>query len=477
MNNKVLSNFLWRFFERVGAEIVAFIVSVVLARILSPSEYGTLAIVTVVIVFFQVFVDSGLGNALIQKKDTDILDYSTVFFFNIFMCCGLYVVLFLFAPAFASFYGDPILTDVLRVLGLVIVISGVKNVQQAYVSKNMMFKRFFFATLFGTIMAAIIGVMLAVKGYGVWALVAQQLVNTTIDTCILWFTVKFRPKFQFSFARLKIMLGYGSKLLLTGLLGTFYNNVSQLCVGKVYSSIDLAYYNKGKSWPNLLVNNVNTSLDSILLPVFSESQNDENKLFYQTKQIITLSSYVIFPLMLGLACVAKPLTLFVLTEKWLPSVTFMQMFCISFATYPIQTANINVMKATGNSGDYLRCEVVKRIIQMALLLIGLRISVEAVCVSFLATNILACVIFSVPNRRTISYWFPQQVKDVSKPFYAAVIMGLVTRIPTLFVNNTVGLLITQVIIGIVTYILCSVVLKIESFYIILRLLRKTNRRT
>lgn len=475
MNKKVFSNFLWRFFERVGAEIVAFIVAIVLARILSPSEYGTLAIVSVVIVLFQVFVDSGLGNALIQKKDADILDYSTVFFFNIFMCCGLYVVLFLGAHAFVAFYGDPILADVLRVLGLVIIISGVKNVQQAYVSKNMMFKKFFFATLFGTVMAAIVGIAMAVKGYGVWALVAQQLVNTTIDTCILWFTVKFRPKFMFSFSRLKAMLGYGSKLLMTGLLGTLYNNVSQLCIGKVYTSADLAYYNKGKSWPNLLVNNVNTSLDSILLPVFSENQDDPKKLLQQTKKIITLSSYVIFPLMLGLACVAKPLTTIVLTEKWLPSVPFMQMFCVSFATYPIQTANINVMKATGNSGDYLKCEIVKRVIQMLLLLAGLMISVEAVCISFMFTNILACIIFSYPNKRAICYWFPQQIKDISKSLLASVLMVVAVGIPGFWISNNVALLILQILVGVFTYVLCSVLLKIESFHMILQLFHKRNK--
>lgn len=475
MNTRVFSNFLWRFFERVGAEIVAFIVSVVLARILSPSEYGTLAIVTVIIVLFQVFVDSGLGNALIQKKDTDILDYSTVFFFNVFMCCILYVILFLCAPAFASFYGDPILTDILRVLGLVIIISGVKNVQQAYVSKNMMFKKFFFSTLFGTIAAAVVGIVMAIKGYGVWALVAQQLVNTTIDTCVLWFTVKFRPKLQFSFKRLKMMFGYGSKLLLTGLLGTLYNNVSQLCVGKVYSSADLAYYNKGKSWPNLLVNNVNTSLDSILLPVFSENQDNESKLLWQTKQIITMSSYVIFPLMFGLACVARPLTVIVLTEKWLPSVWFMQMFCISFATYPIQTANINVMKATGNSGEYLKCEIVKRVVQMILLIAGLKINVEAVCLGFVLTNILSCFIFSYPNKKIIQYWFPQQLKDNIKTFLASIIMVAATMIPCVLVKNTLLLIVLQVVIGVVVYIIVSYILKIDVFFIALEYIRKHKK--
>lgn len=462
MNKRVLTNFLWRFFERVGAELVAFAVSIVLARLLSPAEYGTLAIVSVIIVLFQVFVDSGLGNALIQKKDVDELDYSTVFFFNIAMCVILYTILFIIAPYFANFYGDSSLTPILRVLGIVIIISGVKNIQQAYVTKSMMFKKFFFSTLIGTITAAIVGIVMALNGYGVWALVAQQLVNTAIDTCVLWFTVNFRPHLRFSLIRLKTIFGYGSKLLLTGLLGTLYNNINQLCVGKVFTSTDLAYYNKGKSWPNLLVNNVNTSLDSILLPVFSENQDDENKLLNQTKQTIELSSFVIFPMMMGLAIVAKPLTSIVLTEKWLPSVIFLQIFCLSYATYPLQTANINVMKATGNSGDYLKCEILKRIIQLMFLLIGLKKNVLAVGIGFALTNLMACVIFSCPNRRTIHYWFPDQFKDMRKTIISVFIMAIVCKLSSFWISNKLILVIFQVVVGIIVYIIVSLLLKNES---------------
>ena len=222
---KVMSNFLWRFAERCGAQLVTFVVSVVLARILDPEVYGTIALVTVFITILNVFVDSGMANALIQKADADDLDFSSVFYFNVTICVILYLIMYVSAPAIAGFYNMPALTPVIRVLSLTIIVSGLKNVQQAYVSRNMLFKRFFFATLGGTIGAAAVGITMAYLGYGIWALVGQQLFNTIVDTAVLWVTVKWRPKKMFSFTRLKGLFSYGWKLLVSSLLNTVYNNI------------------------------------------------------------------------------------------------------------------------------------------------------------------------------------------------------------------------------------------------------------
>lgn len=239
----VTSNFLWRFFERCGAQGVTFVVSVVLARLLDPSLYGVIALVTVFTSIMQVFVDSGMGNALIQKKDADDLDFSSVFWFNLAMCSALYLLMFLAAPFIASFYKMPELTPVVRVLSLILIISGIKNVQQAYVSRHMLFKRFFFSTLGGTIGAAIVGITLAYYGFGVWALVAQMLFNAAVDTTILWITVKWRPRREFSIERLKGLFSFGWKLLVSSLIDTVYRDLTQLIIGKKYSSSDLAQYN------------------------------------------------------------------------------------------------------------------------------------------------------------------------------------------------------------------------------------------
>ena len=238
--NKTFVNLLWRFFERCGAQGVTFLVSIVLARILEPTVYGTVALVTVFTTIMQVFVDSGLGSALIQKKDADELDFSSVFYFNMAVCLALYGLMYLAAPLIAAFYEQPSLTAIVRVASLTLIISGVKNVQQAYVSRNMLFKRFFFSTLGGTVGAAFVGIWMAYRGFGVWALVAQNLFNQTLDTLILWITVEWRPKRMFSFERLRGLFSYGWKLLVSALLDTGYNDLLQLIIGKLYTSADLA---------------------------------------------------------------------------------------------------------------------------------------------------------------------------------------------------------------------------------------------
>lgn len=297
----IASNFIWRFAERCGAQLVSFLVSVVLARILAPEDYGTIALVTVFTAILQVFVDSGLGTALIQKKDADDLDFSSVFYFNFAMCLLLYAGMFIAAPYIAIFYEDMTLTPVIRVLSLTIVISGVKGIQQAYVSRNMLFKRFLFSTIGGTVFSAFLGIGLAYAGYGVWALVAQQLSNTIIDTLILWITVKWRPQKEFSWKRLRTLFSYGWKLLASSLLDTVYNNLRNLIIGKMYSSADLAYYNQGDKFPKIIVTNINTSIDSVLLPTMSNEQDDRKRIKSMTRRAIKTSTYVMAPLMMGLA--------------------------------------------------------------------------------------------------------------------------------------------------------------------------------
>ncbi len=245
-SQSVLSNLIWRFMERCGSQLISFVVSVVLARLLAPELYGSIALVTVITSILQVFVDSGMANALIQKKDTDDLDYSSVFYFNLVFCLVLYLGLFLAAPFIARVYEDGSLVPVIRVLGLTLVVSGVKNVQQAYVSKTMQFRRFFFATLGGTLFSAVVGISMAYMGYGIWALVMQQLLNAAVNTAILWLTVGWKPRLAFSFTRLAGLISYGWKLLVSALLDTVYNKLYQLVVGIVYSSADLAYYNKAE---------------------------------------------------------------------------------------------------------------------------------------------------------------------------------------------------------------------------------------
>lgn len=462
-NKSVFSNFIWRFAERCGAQLVTFIVSIVLARILMPEDYGTVALVTVFTTIMQVFVDSGLSTALIQKKDADDLDFSSVFYFNFVVCIILYLIMFLAAPLIASFYNMPELTLVVRVISLTIVISGVKGVQQSYVSRNMLFKRFFYATLGGTIFSAFLGVAMAYAGFGAWAIVAQQLSNTAIDTLILWITVKWRPKLMFSWERLKGLLGFGWRMLASGLLDTVYNNLRSLIIGKVYSSADLAYYNEGKKFPNLIVTNINTSIDSVLLPAMSNEQENKEKVKNMTRRSIMVSCFIMAPLMIGLACCASNIVTIVLTEKWLPCVFFLQIFCITYMFYPIHTANLNAIKAMGRSDLFLKLEIWKKVIGLVLLFSTIFISVEAMAYSLLISTLTSMIINSWPNKKLLDYSFLEQMKDIVPSILLAVGMGVAVYLIGFLPVPTLPLLLIQVICGGVIYIAGSALLKLEPY--------------
>lgn len=463
MNNKTVKNFIWRFAERCGAQLVTFIVSIVLARLLAPEDYGTIALVTVFTTILQVFVDSGLGTALIQKKDADDLDFSSVFYFNFFVCIVLYIGMFLAAPIIAGFYGDSLLIPVIRVISLTIVISGVKGIQQSYVSRNMLFKRFFFATLGGTIFSAFLGIGLAYAGFGVWAIVAQQLSNTAIDTLILWTTVKWRPQKMFSWNRLKGLLSFGWKLLVSSLLDTVYNNLRNLIIGKFYSSADLAYYNQGDKFPKLIITNINNSIDSVLLPTLSSAQDDRERVKNMTRRAIKTSTYIMAPLMMGLAFCATPIVRLILTEKWLSCVPYLQIFCITYMFWPIHTANLNAINAMGRSDYFLKLEIAKKAIGMILLISTMHFGVMVMAYSLLVSTVTSMIINSWPNRTLLGYSFKEQMIDIFPSIFLALIMGVAISLMQLLSLPDIVKLVIQILVGAAIYIGLSVVLKIESF--------------
>lgn len=475
--NSALKNFIWRFAERCGAQLVTFIVSIVLARILAPEDYGQIALITVFTTIMQVFVDSGLGTALIQKKDANDLDFSSVFYFNFVICLVLYVVMFVAAPFIAGFYGDSSLTPIIRVISLTIIISGVKGIQQSYVSRNMLFKRFFYSTLGGTIFSAFLGIALAYTGFGVWAIVAQQLSNTAIDTLILWLTVKWRPKRMFSWRRLKGLLSFGWKMLASSLLDTVYNNVRSLIIGKMYSSSDLAYYDQGKKFPNVIVTNINTSIDSVLLPTMASAQDDADRVKSMTRRAIKTSTYIMAPLMMGLAFCAEPIVGLVLTDKWLPCVPFLRIFCITYMFYPIHTANLNAIKAMGRSDLFLKLEIVKKVVGIALLLSTMWFGVMAMAYSLLISSVLSQIINSWPNRKLLRYGYLEQLKDILPGIALAVLMGCCVNLVGLFHLTNIVTLLIQIPLGALMYIVASALLHLESFEYMRNLIRPMIKKT
>ena len=375
------------------------------------------------------------------------------------------------APVIAIFYNDSSLTPIIRVISLTIVISGVKGIQQSYVSRNMLFKRFFYATLGGTLFSAILGIGLAYAGFGVWAIVAQQLSNTAIDTLILWLTVKWRPKKMFSWERLKALLSFGWKMLASALLDTVYGNIRSLIIGKMYSSADLAYYNQGDKFPSVIANNINTSIDSVLLPTMASEQDNASRVKAMTRRAIKTSTYIMAPLMMGLAFCAEPIVRLVLTDKWLPCVPFLRIFCITYMFYPIHTANLNAIKALGRSDLFLKLEIAKKFVGMALLLSTMWFGVMAMAYSLLISSVTSQIINSWPNRKLLNYRYLDQLKDILPGIALAIFMGgCVHLVGLLHLSNAVTLLI-QIPMGAAIYIGASAALHLESYEYLMGMIR------
>ena len=474
---KVISNLIWRFFERCGAQLVSFAVSVVLARILDPDLYGPITKAAVFTAILLVFVDSGMANALIQKKDPDDLDFSSVFFFNLAFGLLLYLGLFFAAPLIARMYHDMGLVPIFRVLGLTVVVAGVKNVQQAYVSKTLQFKRFFFSTLGGTLFSAVLGITMALRGFGVWALVWQQLSNVTVNTVILWFTVGWRPKRMFSLTRLKGLLSYGWKLLGAQLLDTVYLKLYPLIIGIRYTDADLAFFDRGNHLPNLVVENINYSIDSVLLPVLSAEQDHREQVREMTRRAIKVSSFVMMPLMAGLAVCAEPLIRLLLKEKWMPCVPFLQIFCAVYAFYPLHTANLNAIKAMGRSDVFLKLEIVKKVVETSVLLLTMRIGILAMALGQLGCELLSLFINAWPNRRLLDYSYRQQLRDMLPSALLSLGMAALLR-PLLLIGLSDALtLLLQIPLGVAIYVLGAKLFQLDRFAFILGIAKKMLHRS
>lgn len=464
-----LSNFSWKLAERILTQLVSFVVSIILARILDPSYYGVISMVNIFILLANIFVTDGFGSALIQKKDADALDFSSVLYFNIIFSILLYFILYISAPFIADFYGEgyEILVPVLRVLGVRIILSGINSVQQAFISKKMIFRKSFWASLIGTILSAVVGIAMALLGYGIWSLVTQYLINTIVNTFVLGILIGEIPPLKFSYNRLSKMFEYGIGILITSFLITGFTELRALITGKIYSAKDLAYYDMGRKIPNLLVVNINTSLSTVLFPKMSKEQDDKNKIKTTTRNSIRFSSYLLCPIMLGLASVSESLVKIVLTEKWVSAVPLMQLFCIVYLFQPIHSANMQAIKAFGRVDIYAKLEIFKKTIEIIVLLFVMRISVEAIVISMAILTTLFTFVNAYPNKKILGYNFKEQMKDILPSIGMSAIMVVFVNLIGLIPMATLPLLIIQIISGILLYITISVVTKNKELKIIL----------
>lgn len=472
----VFSSLFWKFAERIGAQGVNLIVSIVLARILVPEEYGIVALVTIFITISNVFIENGLPTALIQKKDADDLDFSSVFYCNIIMSFILYIIIFFISPTISQFYNNEQLIPVLRVLSISILVAGLKSVQNAYVSRKMIFKKFFICTSIGTIISAFLGIYMAYNGYGVWALVTQQLTNTIVDTIMLWLTVKWRPIAKFSFNRLKELFNFGWKMLCSGLIDVVYNELYGLAIGKIYKPEQLAYYNRANQFPKLITINIDGSISSVMLPALSNEQDNKEKVRDMARRAIKTSSFILFPMMLGLVAVSEPLVKIILTDKWLPAVPLMQLLCFSYMLWPIHTINLQAISAMGRSDIFLKLEIIKKIIGIIALMISMPFGITFMVSMKIITSIIATFINSYPNKKLLNYTYLEQLKDIAKPFIISIIMLVIVSIMNFININIYALLVLQTIIGIVIYFGISYITKSESLLYIISTIKENIKK-
>ncbi len=469
--NSILSSLFWKFGERISAQVVSFIVSLVIARILEPEAYGLISIVLVFITLADALVISGIGNSLIQKKDCDDIDFSSVFYFNITFSTIIYIIIFLCAPFVERWYGTGYggLSAALRILALRVPISAINNVQQAYVSRKMIFKKFFFATLGGTLSSAVIGITFALLDFGVWALVFQYLFNAIVNTFVLWITVKWRPKFLFSFKRLSELLKFGWKLTVSALLEAIYNDIRTLIVGKVYTSEDLAYYNRGRQFPGLVIDNVNSAILGVMFPALCSIQDDTEEIKRLVKKSVKVSSYIITPMLIGLAVIADKLVLVLLTEKWLSAVFFIRIFCIIFLFQPLSKPAQQIINAIGRSDISLILQIITKAVGILGVIFSIKYGVKAVAVAHLVTSVFAYLLDMYVGGRIVKYSLFEQLKDIlpSLAFsliMAAVMCGLGIALSSI---NIWFVLILQLICGITVYFILSIITRNATFKFIL----------
>jgi len=462
LRNSVLGGFFWKFCERFLSQGITFVTSVILARMLAPEDYGTIALITVFTNLATVFINSGFSTALIQKKDADDRDFSTMFFCSLTCSVFIYFILFLAAPLVADFYENPELTVIFRVFSLQIPLGVYQSIQNAYISRHMLFRKVFISSIFNAVISGAAGIGFAFAGVGVWSLVIQYLVGTATNSIVLTYLIPWRPKLQFSKNSAKSMMRYGARILAADLSATFFAEIRSLIVGKVYSSADLAFYNKGLQIPQLITNNLQSVLLSVMFPAFANFSDDLTQVKMMTKRSLQILSYVLVPCMFGLAAVMEPLILLLFTEKWAATIPYGQILCIDLCISVLAELMLQVLKAIGRSDVVLGLEVKKKPVYFLLLLVGVSISVKGLAMAMVVYDVFSLVLNSVQMKKYIGYGCMEQIYDIL-PVLA---LGALAAVGAFMIPILDGFVITitiKVIIGVLIYILGSILFRIEMF--------------
>lgn len=467
--NAIGKGLFWKFLERFGVAGIQFILQIILARLLSPEHYGALSIMIIFTSLANVFVQSGFNTALIQRNDIDADDYSSVFWVSLGVAGILYAVIFIASPGIGAFYNMSDIVIPMRVLALILFPGALNSVQLAKVSKELDFKKVFYSNIGGVLVSGIVGIVMAFLGGGLWALVVQSLLNVVTVCIVMRFTVKLEIRFVCNFARIKVLFAYGWKLLVSGLLDTLYADLRSLVIGKKYDSSTLGYYNRGKHFPQFINTAVNGAVQSVMLPAMSANQDSKKKVKNMMRISLSICAYVMFPVMVGLAAVATPLVSLLLTDKWLPCVPYMQLYCFNYAFYPVHSCNLQAINAMGRSDIFLKLEIIKKTYGMAMLSIAVFCfdSPIVIAATGLITTWISWFINAYPNKKLLNYSYFEQMKDVLPSIIMALLMGGVVLLVEQFHLSNIILLIVQIVIGASVYILLSIVIKPKAYKLII----------
>lgn len=466
LKDRAITSFVWNFLEKAGSQGIALIIQIVLARLLSPNDFGIMAIMVVFVNIGNVFVQSGLNTAIIQKKDLSELDIDTAFWLSFATASILYCALFFSAPLISSFYSMDALITPLRVLCLIFIFNSIYAIQVAIVTRELDFKRIFKANLIAMLLSGAAGIAIAVLGYGVWGLVTQQVVFSIAGSIAISFETRWFPKLQFSFSEAKALYSFGWKLLASGLIETTYQSLSDLIVGKKYNSSALGYFNQGKKYPMVLGTVLDSTIQPIMLSTVSRVQSDIDKVKGIVRRSLKSSAYVIFPLMVFCAVVAEPLIRFVLGEQWVGSAPYFRAFCIVYALLPIHSTNLQALNGIGHTDIYLKLEILKKVIGTAILLVATFFTsdIKFICYGYILDGLISTFINAFPNKKLIHYSCLEQMKDLAPTIFATLTSALFSLAATVVMDeSTIACAAVQFILMLAAYIAQSIIFKNDAF--------------
>lgn len=472
LRQKTTNGLLWSSVERFSNQGVQFLFSIILARLLSPSDYGIVAMVVIFFAIAQTFVDSGFSSAIVRKKDRTESDLSTCFYFNIFVGFGFYFLLFLCSPFIADFYNQPILSPIVKISGLSVLINSLCIVQQAQFTIRIDFKTQAKVTLTSTVISGIIGILLAYLGYGVWALVWQGVTGSFVRMILFWILSKWRPRESFSKDSFHYLFGYGSKLLASGLLDTTYNNIYPIVIGKFYSPAQLGNFSRAQGWASLPSSNITGVLQRVTFPVLTEMQDNDERLATNYRKLLRMSAFVVFPLMMLMAAIASPLIRVVITAKWDACVPYLQIMCFAMMWYPIHAINLNLLQVKGRSDLFLRLEIIKKVVGVCVMCVTIPLGVTAMCLGMVFTSMIALFINTYYTGKLLKVGYLTQMKDLLPITFISLLVGTCAYASTCLFSTEWSKLFMAVVIGGFIYLILSKFFAKEEYIEVMNLIKR-----